>query len=407
MPVLRNIGLLATCAAGPGQGDAGAVSRAALAWEEGTIRWAGPEADLPAAWRESEPWDAGGRMVVPGLVDCHTHLAFGGWRAGEFEQRLAGRSYLDIAREGGGIASTVRATRALDEEALFARASGFLAEMARLGVTTVEAKSGYGLELATELRLLRVYRRLGRQGPQRIVSTFLGAHVVPPEYQGRRAEYVALLVEEILPRVVRDRLADACDVYVDDGAFGVEEARTILLAARARGLAPRLHADQLTGCGGAELAAELGARSADHLEYASEAGIARMAAAGVVAVNLPIAALYLGDPPMPARRFLAAGVQVAVATDFNPGSAPSYHLPLAMVLACTLTRMTPAEALQGATRVAARALGLEGAVGSLEPGKAADFAVIDAESPAQWLYHFRPNDCVLTVAGGRAIWRRP
>jgi imidazolonepropionase len=218
--------------------------------------------------------------------------------------------------------------------------------------------------------------------------------VVPPEYQGRRAEYVALLVEEILPRVVRDRLADACDVYVDDGAFGVEEARTILLAARARGLAPRLHADQLTGCGGAELAAELGARSADHLEYASEGGIARMAAAGVVAVNLPIAALYLGDPPMPARRFLAAGVQVAVATDFNPGSAPSYHLPLAMVLACTLTRMTPAE-------------GLEGAVGSLEPGKAADFAVIDAESPAQWLYHFRPNDCVLTVAGGRAIWRRP
>jgi len=407
VPVLRNIGLLATCAAGGGQGDAGAVHRAALAWEEGTIRWAGPEAELPAAWAEAEPWDAAGRMVVPGLVDCHTHLAFGGWRAAEFEQRLAGRSYLDIAREGGGIASTVRATRALDEEALLARASGFLAEMGRLGVTTVEAKSGYGLELATELRLLRVYRRLGRQGPQRIVSTFLGAHVVPPEYRGRRAEYVALLVDEILPRVVRDRLADACDVYVDDGAFGVEEARTILLAARARGLAPRMHADQLTGCGGAELAAELGARSADHLEHASEAGIARMAAAGVVAVNLPIAALYLGDPPMPARRFLAAGVPVAVATDFNPGSAPSYHLPLAMVLACTLTRMTPAEALQGATRVAARALGLEDAVGSLEPGKAADFAVIDAESPAQWLYHFRPNDCVLTVAGGRAIWRRP
>jgi imidazolonepropionase len=407
LPVLRNIGLLATCAAGPSQGDAGAVSRAALAWEEGVVRWAGPEADLPAPWREAEPWDAGGRMVIPGLVDCHTHLAFGGWRAAEFEQRLAGRSYLDIAREGGGIAATVRATRALDEEALFARAGGFLAEMARLGVTTVEAKSGYGLELATELRLLRIYRRLGRQGPQRIVSTFLGAHVVPPEYQGRRAEYVTLLVEEILPRVVRDRLADACDVYVDDGAFGVEEARTILLAARARGLAPRLHADQLTSCGGAELAAEVGARSADHLEHASEAGIARMAAAGVVAVNLPIAALYLGDPPMPARRFLSAGVPVAVATDFNPGSAPSYHLPFAMVLACALTRMTPAEALQGATRVAARALGLEDAVGSLEPGKAADFAVIDAESPAQWLYHFRPNDCVLTVAGGREVWRRP
>jgi len=407
VPVLRNIGLLATCAAGKGQGDLGAVPRAALAWEDGRVRWVGPEAELPAGWREAEAWDAGGRMVIPGLVDCHTHLAFGGWRAGEFEERLGGKSYLEIAREGGGIASTVRATRQLTEEALFGRAAGFLSEMARLGVTTVEAKSGYGLELATELRLLRVYRRLGREGPLRVAPTFLGAHVVPPEYRGRRAEYVALLIHEILPRVVRDRLADSCDVYVDEGAFTAEDARTILLAARARGLPPRLHADQLTGCGGAELAAELGALSADHLEHASETGIARMAAAGVVAVNLPIASLYLGDRPMAARRFLAAGVPVAVATDFNPGSAPSYHLPLALVLACTLSRMTPSEALKGATLVAARALGLEAAVGSLEPGKAADFAVIDAESPAHWLYHFRPNDCVLTVAGGREIWRRP
>jgi imidazolonepropionase len=279
--------------------------------------------------------------------------------------------------------------------------------MVALGVTTVEGKSGYGLDREHELELLRVYRRLAESEPVGIVPTFLGAHVVPPEYRERREAYVALLVDELIPAVAAERLATACDVFVEESAFSVEEARRILLAGRAAGLAPRLHADQLTSGGGAELAAEVGALSADHLEHVSERGVAALAAAGVVAVSLPIASLYLGQAPMPARRLIAGGVAVAVATDFNPGSAPSYHLPLAMTLACTLQRMTPAEALKGATAYAAKALGLERRVGSLERGKAADFAVMDAPDVEHWLYHLRPNACRLTVAAGRVVWRAP
>jgi imidazolonepropionase len=279
--------------------------------------------------------------------------------------------------------------------------------MTTLGVTTIEAKSGYGLDREHELELLRVYQRLAQVEPVAIVATLLGAHVVPTEYRDRRDAYVALLIDELIPAVAAERLATACDVFVEESAFGVDEARRILLAGKEAGLAPRLHADQLSSCGGAELAAEVGALSADHLEHVSEGGIAAMAERGVVAVSLPIASLYLNQPPMPARRLIAAGVSVAVATDFNPGSAPSYHLPLAMTLACTLQRMTPAEALKGATHYAAKALGLERRVGSLERGKAADFAVIDAPDVEHWLYHLRPNACRLTVAGGRVIWRAP
>lgn len=407
MPVLSNIGLLATCAAPGGQGDVHRIPRAAVAWEGETIRWVGPEVDLPAAFAGTERWDAGGRLVVPGLVDCHTHLAFGGWRADEIALRLAGASYLEIARRGGGIASTVARTRALSADELFARAAGFLEEMQRLGVTTAEAKSGYGLDVETELRLLRVHRRLDRETPMRVVSTYLGAHALPPEYAESRADYLALVAGEMIPRVAGERLADGVDAYVDEGAFTVEEGRAVLSAARACGLPVRLHADQLACKGGAELAAEMGALSADHLEKVSDGGIAALAAAGTVAVTLPIAALYLGVPPAPARRLVEAGVPVAVATDFNPGTSPSYHLPLALTLACTLQKMTPAEALKGATLFAARALGLAGDVGSLEPGKVADLAVIDAASPEEWIYHFRANACRLTVAGGRAVWRSP
>ncbi|MBI5067536.1 MAG: imidazolonepropionase [Deltaproteobacteria bacterium] len=404
MPVLANIGLLATCAGPGGQGELHPVPRAAVAWEGETIGWAGPEADLPARWRAEERWDAGGRLVIPGLVDCHTHLCFGGWRADEFADRIRGVGYLEIARRGGGIASTVARTRELSEEALFARAAGFLEEMGKLGVTTVEAKSGYGLDRETELRLLRVHRRLHRETPMRVVSTYLGAHLVPPEHVGQREEYLRL-VEELLPLVARERLADAADAYVDEGAFSVAEARRLLSRARALGLDLHLHADQHGDRGGAALAAELGARSADHLEFVSASGIAALAAAGTVAVSLPIAALYLATPPLPARSLVEAGVPVAVSTDFNPGTAPSYHLPLALTLACTVQRLTPAEALKGATQVAARALGLEAVCGSVEAGKSADLAVIDAATPDEWLYHLRPNACVLTVAGGRAAWR--
>ncbi len=405
MKLLANAGQIATCRPEGGQGDIHLIPDAAMAWENGMIRWVGPERDLPTEYRRGERIDAGGRLVIPGLVDCHTHLAFGGWRADEFEQRLLGRSYLDLAGSGGGIASTVRQTRTATEEELRGRAAAFLRDMLALGVTTVECKSGYGLTLDSELKLLRVYAQLAAQQPLRIVPTFLGAHVVPPELQNDRKEYVRLLVEDMIPAVAREKLARCCDVFVEESAFSVEEARRILRAGQNAGLAAKLHADQLRSGGGAELAAELGALSADHLEHISDRGIAAMAAGGVVAVSLPLASLYLGQAPIPARRLLDAGVAVAVATDFNPGSAPSYHLPLALTLACTLQKMTPAEALKGATSYAARALGLEGSAGSLEAGKTADFAIIDAPDVNHWIYHFRANACVETVIGGVSRWK--
>jgi len=343
--------------------------------------------------------------VFPGLVDCHTHLAFGGWRADEFEQRIQGATYLDIAARGGGIASTVRQTRAASETDLEARAGRWLAAMRELGITTVECKSGYGLDRDTELRLLRVYRRLATSQSTRLVPTFLGAHVVPAEYRERRGDYVQLLIDEMIPAVAQGDLAQCCDVFVERSAFSIEEARAILTAGRRAGLRPKLHADQLSDSGGALLAAEVGALSADHLEHVSDAGIAAMSAAGVVAVSLPLATMYLNQPPMPARRFIEAGVPVAVATDFNPGSAPSFHLPFAMTLACTLQRMTPAEALKGATIYAARALGREAEVGSLEAGKYADFGIFDVPDATQWLYHLQANACVRTVIGGETVWR--
>jgi imidazolonepropionase len=400
MRVLANIGQLAACRAEGGQGDIHAIPRAALVWDEKEIVWVGPERELPAAYGTAERVDAGGRLVIPGLIDCHTHLAFGGWRADEFEQRIRGRSYLEIAQAGGGIASTVRQTRAASEEELVERAAGFLDGMSALGVTTVECKSGYGLNEETELKLLRVYRRLARDQPVRLVPTFLGAHLVPPEFQNNREGYVELLTERLIPRIAGDKLAKFCDVFVEESAFSVAEARRILRAGQDAGLGSKLHADQLTNGTGAELAGEVGAVSADHLECISERGIAALREAGVVAVSLPLAALYLRQQPMPARRIIDSGVAVAIATDFNPGTAPSYHLPLALTLACTLQRMTPAEALKGATVYAARAVGLEPEIGSLEPGKAADFALIDAPDMNHWLYHFRPNACIMTTIGG-------
>lgn len=403
---MRRIGMLATCAAEGGQGDIHPIANAALAWRDGRIVWVGPDAALPAEYAREEPiyLASSDTLVIPGLIDCHTHLAFGGWRANEFVERIQGRTYQEIAAAGGGIASTVEQTRATSSEALADKCARLLAEMLSLGVTTVECKTGYGLTLAEELRLLRLYRDLAADGPQRLVPTLLGAHTVPPEMRDRRETYVDLVVNEMIPAAAREHLATCCDVFVERGAFTVDEARRILRAARDAGLAAKLHADQLSDSGGAALAAEMHAISADHLEHASDAGIAAMAQAGVVAVSLPFATLYLGQAPMPARRFIDAGVPVAVATDFNPGSAPSYHLPLALTLACTMQRMTPAEALKGATIYAARAVGLERDIGSLEPGKRADFASIDAPSVDQWLYHVRPNACSLTFIAGEEVY---
>ncbi|MFB6273086.1 MAG: imidazolonepropionase [Salinibacter sp.] len=404
MPVLTNVAALVTPPPPSAEADATDLRRiedAALAWTDDTIEWVGPAPDLPSEFEEDPIHDAEGALVIPGLVDCHTHLAFAGWRADEFAVRLGGRSYQDIAKEGGGILDTVRKTRAAAEEELYDRSRSFLREMAHLGVTTVEAKSGYGLTAEDELKQLRVYRRLRENHPLRIVPTFLGAHTVPPEYEADREGYLELLHVELLPRVGQQNLAEFCDAFVEDGVFQPEEARRLFQTARQHGLRPKLHADQLSDTGGAALAAEVGAASADHLEHISPEGIAAMADAGVVAVSLPLATLYLDEDPLPVAAFREADVPLAVATDFNPGTAPSYHLPFALTLACTLQRMTPAEALAGATRHAAAALNRDDEIGSLAPGMQADFALIDAPNLNQWLYHVRPNAAVATYVQGR------
>ena len=404
MPILSNIATAYTCRAAGRQEDVHPIDDAALVWEGETIAWVGPERDLPDAYADAETIDVGGRIVVPGLVDSHTHLAFGGWRAEEFEMRIRGVSYTDIARQGGGIRSTTEATRAAGADELVARCQHFLRAMTRLGVTTVECKSGYGLNVEDELKTLRVYRQLQDEVPHTIISTFLGAHLIPPEFENDRSGYIDLLTDELIPRIAAEDLAAFCDAFVEETAFTPDEARTIFDAATAHGLQPKLHADQLSDTGGGALAAEVGAASADHLEYVSAQSITAMAKADVVAGSLPLATLYLNELPLPARRLIEAGVPVAVATDFNPGTAPSYHLPVAMTLACTMQRMTPAEVLKGTTCYAARSIRQEHVLGSLEPGKRADLVVVDVPSLNHWLYHLRPNAAVATFMGGQVAW---
>lgn len=407
MPVLGNIGELCTCRDEGGQGELHEIHDAALVWQGERILWLGPERDLPERYHHMERRDADGKLVTPGLVDCHTHLVFGGFREDEFARRIAGESYLEIARAGGGIRSTMRATRAASREELSDKALPVLCEMASLGVTTVEAKSGYGLSFDEELKLLEVVRDLGQRQPVELVPTLLAAHIVPPEYANDRAAYVRMIVDELLPEVARRKLARFCDAFVEETAFTLDEARTILDAARRHGLEPKLHADQLSDGGGGLLSADLRATSADHLEHASDVALERMASAGVVAVTLPFASLYTFEPAMKARRFVEHGVRVAVATDYNPGSAPSYHLPMALLLACTLSRLTPHEALKGATTYAARAVGMADRIGSLEVGKQADFVVHDAPSVNHWLYQFRGAQALMTVKRGHVVHRAP
>lgn len=407
MKLLTNISTLYRVPPDGAHDEVDAVDDAVVAWEGETIRYAGPAADLPAEFAEAERFDAGRRCVVPGLIDCHTHLCFGGWRGDEFAARLEGASYQDIQAAGGGINSTVRATRETDIDSLRSKASEALADMARLGVTTVEAKSGYGLDRDNEIKQLEVYRQLQAEQPLEIVPTFLGAHLVPVEYRDHRDDYVELLCQEVIPEVAERQLARFCDVFIENSAFTLAEGRRILEAAKASGLGLKIHADQLSAGGGAGLAAELGAVSAEHLEYASDEDIRAMAGAGTVAVSLPIASLYLREPFLPARRWIEADVRVAIATDFNPGSAPSYHLHLAMTLAAVHQRMSPAEVLRGVTSHAARAIGVQTSHGSLMPGYRADLALIDAPDINHWLYHFRPNACLNTLKSGRWLHNPP
>lgn len=400
MPKLVNIGCLATCKEEGQQEDIHPILDAVLVWQEDTILWVGPEKEMPAEYHTEPSIDAGRRLVIPGLVDCHTHLAFGGWRSDEFALRAKGAPYLEIAKSGGGIASTVRHTRKANEEDLYEKALVILKELVQLGVTTIECKTGYGLTLHDELKVLRVYKQLNESQPVRLVPTLLAAHIVPEEYKSRREDYIKLITDEIIPAVAEEKLAQFCDAFVEDTAFKADEARRIMETARGYELRPKLHVDQLADGNGASLAASLDAISADHLEYASRDGIDAMAEKGVVAVSLPFASFNLRQPPMPARAFIDAGVPVAVATDFNPGSAPSYHLPAAMYMACILQKMSPAEVLKGASCYAAKAIGMDTTVGQLTTGFKADFAVIDSPDVNHWMGYFRPNAAVLTVIKG-------
>ena len=380
----------------------GAIEDGALLVGEGRILWAGARADLPAH-EASETDRLDGRWVTPGLVDCHTHLVFGGDRSGEFEQRLGGATYEEIARAGGGIVSSVAATRAASEDALYASAVARLAGLKATGVTTVEIKSGYGLDQDSELKMLRVARRIGRVAGVRVRTSYLGLHAVPPEWKAERGRYVDLAVDDILPAAHAEGLVDAVDAYCEPIAFSTDEVGRLFDKAKALGLPVKLHADQLSDGGGAALAAKYGALSADHIEHTGEAGVRAMAEAGVVAVLLPGAYLMLRETtPPPIELLRRHGVAMAVATDCNPGTSPVASMTAAINLACVQFRLTPEEALAGATRIAARALGLEDGIGTLEAGKAADLAVWDITRPAELAYWLGKPLLARRMVGG--VW---
>lgn len=378
----------------------GEIRDGALAVRDGKIAWVGARADLPAHQAEVTHDGAGGWMT-PGLIDCHTHIVYAGNRSDEFEDRLNGATYEDIARRGGGIVSTVRATRAASDAELLAQSKVRMMRLLEEGVTTVECKSGYGLDLDSEAKMLRVARELGRQLPVTVRTTFLGAHAVPPEYRGRPDDYIDLVCEQMLPALVQQGLVDAVDAFCEKIGFTPAQTEKVFQAAQRHGLPVKLHAEQLSDQGGAALTARYQGLSADHLEYLSQQGIDAMAAAGTVAVLLPGAYYFLREtklPPLDALR--AARVPVAVATDCNPGTSPMTSILLAMNMACTLFRMTPLEALQGTTRHAATALGVAAQTGRLKAGLRADLALWQVDRPADLVYAFGANPCAATVYGG-------
>ncbi|MBQ6115918.1 MAG: imidazolonepropionase [Oscillospiraceae bacterium] len=400
--LITNIGMLATplgtsARRGAEQGRIQILRDAWILVEDGKIAGIGSgEPPLLPGRRV----DAGGKLVTPGLVDAHTHLIFGGWRQNELGLKLHGVSYLEILARGGGILSTVKSTREASEEELYDKARAALEEMLALGVTTVEAKSGYGLDQETELKQLRVIRRLNETQPVDLAATFLGAHALPTEYQNDREAYLRLLCETVIPRVAEEGLAEFCDVFCETGVFTAEESRRILEAGKRHGLIPKIHADEIDPIGGSQLTKEVGAISAEHLIVCPTEGIAAMAEAGTVACCLPATSFYLGSTYAPVRDMIRAEVPVALASDFNPGSCPSLNLQFVMNLGCLRYKMTPEEVLTAVTLNGAAAINRADSIGSLEPGKKADLVIWDAPDLDYICYRMGSNLAEIVIKDG-------
>jgi imidazolonepropionase len=392
--------------------DIGIIRDGALLVRDGVIAAVGTRLEvesLPES-RSAEKLDLGGRVALPGFVDSHTHLIHAASRAEEYELKIAGASYEEVARKGGGILNSVKQLRAATVETLKKRAHAALREFAAHGTTTLEAKSGYGLDVASELKILRLHKELSAEQPLDIVSTFLGAHVVPAEFRKKpdgSAQYIALLTDKLIPEVAETELAEFCDVFCDRGAFSVSEAKKVLEAGKQHGLAPRLHAEQLTRSGATQLAVQLGAASCDHLEQVSKADIRALAKSNTVATLLPGCDFHLGlRKYAPARELIEAGAIVALATDYNPGTCPTMSMPMILSLACSQLRMSPAEAIAAATINAAYSLLRDHKIGSLETGKQADIAIFDVDDYREIPYYFGVNKCWMTLKKGQPVFQK-
>jgi imidazolonepropionase len=406
---IRNAAQLVTprgrsAVAGPAMRQVQVLDNATVVVHDQTIEWVGPAAACPPLPADATVIDAAGKTVVPGFVDSHTHLVFAGSREAEFEQRLAGMTYQQIAAQGGGINATVARVRQASRAELKETARKRLALLLSFGATTIEVKSGYGLGAADELKCLEVIAELNAEGPWELVPTFLGAHAVPPEYRDDRGGYVRLLIEKMLPEVAAGRLAEFCDVFCETGVFSLEESERVLSRARDLGFRLKLHADELTPLGGAELAAKLNAVSADHLLCITDAGIESLAKSGTVATLLPGTAFFLGAAYAPAGRLMEAGAAVALASDCNPGTCPTENLPLVGAMACTQMKMLPAEVLTALTLNAAAALGRADRLGSIEPGKQADLLILEVPDYRHLFYHFGMNHVGNVVKRGQLVF---
>ncbi len=395
---------------GSALGDVGAIENGALLVSDGAIVAIGPRQKVEAhpLARNAQPLDAAGRVVIPGFVDSHTHLVHAASRAEEYELRITGASYEEIARRGGGILNSVSKLRAATSDPLKRRALATLEQFAAYGTTTIEAKSGYGLDAVSELKILRLQKDLSAAQPLDIVSTFLGAHVIPAEFRGRAAgakEYISLLVDQLIPQVAGEKLAEFCDVFCERGAFNVPQAKQILEAGKRHGLKPRIHAEQLTHTGATQLAVKLSAASCDHLEKINRTDIRALSNSNTVATLLPGCDFHLGLKQYgPARALIDAGAIVALATDYNPGTSPTVSMPMILSLACTQLRMTPAEAIAAATINPAYSLGRHKHIGSLEVGKLADISIFDVDDYREIPYYFGMNTCHTTIKRGKIIY---